>query len=327
MSLYSLFVDGFHVASQIAGHTPPTWETLADGGCGELSTVLDVRPGHVHYALRPGAKVALRFGAHAVYAGFLRDYNSETGELAASGMGSRSKMAIDPTGIPTLDVGVAITQAIARGWQVTNPSGISGSVAGTATEVKTVGELLSTFALETAQRWGVDGRRCIYLRTDPTSPTWRLAPGVAALGQTGEGSARALVGTYFDGTVTQALVVGDLDGDEDTVDLTDRGTLGVMQATAILNGTLAQTAGHVAWVNGVTVTRDQLTTIGGTPAALASVTAGQMMRLTGLPVLAAGALWVDVVIGRTRHTAGSDVIYLEPVNTAPRNLTDVLAAT
>jgi hypothetical protein len=76
------------------------------------------------------------------------------------------------------------------------------------------------------------------------------------------------------------------------------------------------------------VTADQLTTIGETPADLASVWGGQMVRIfaspTASPVMQ--AMWVDTLIGKTRYVGGADRIYLEPVNTAPRNYADVIAA-
>lgn len=324
---YALWIDGRHVASQIAGHTPPTWETLADGGCGELTTQLHLRPFQTHHALREGAHVALEFGGHPLYSGFLRDYDQQTGDVVAQGWFSREKHALDPFGAATLDLGLAIGQATARGWHVRNTLGVSGAVAGEADEPLLMSELLSRRAEELGMRAGVDAERTVYVRPDPTAPDWMLAPGAAVLGSTGEGAPTALLGRYFDGTANRTLLWGDTSGEEALADLTERGTLTAVQAGAILGGALALTTGQRAWVNGITVSEGQIaSTVGGTRAALMTVTAGQMLRLTGLPVLAAGALWLDAVIGKTRYTAGESEIYLEPVNTAPRTLVDVLAA-
>lgn len=330
LSGYALWIDGCHVATQItpgAGHSPPTWETLADGGCGELTTTLYLRPHQTHHALTPGARVTLRYAGLNLYSGFLRDYDQQTGDLVAQGWFSRQKRALDESGNATLNVATAIAQAQSRGWHVRNTLGVGGVVAGEVGEPLVMSELLTRRAEELGMRPGVDADRRVYIRPDPTTPDWMLAPGAAVLGSTGEGAPTALIGRYFDGTNNQTLLWGDTSGEEDLADLTERGTLTAIQAGAILGGALALSTAQRAWVNGITVSEGQImSTVGGTKAALMTVRAGQMLRLTGLPVLAAGSLWVDAVIGKTTYTAGARTITLEPVNTAPRDFASVLAA-
>lgn len=324
---YALWIAGCHVESQIADHSAPTWETLADGGCGELTTQLYLQPYQTHHALRKDAPVLLTFAGHPAYSGFVRDFNTETGELVAQGWSDRRKFALDGVGAATLDVGAALLHTPNRGWPVTNPHGISGSAMGEIDGPIYIGDLMARVAVDLGFRWGVDARAEAYIRPDPTVPDWLLAPGAATLGPTSEGQATALAGVYFDGIKNRTLVWGDYVGEEEVVSLTDRGTLTAIQVGVILGSILHQTTGQRAWVNGITVTADDLTAYaGGTRPALQTIVAGQMVRLTGLPVLSAGAMWVDVVIGKTRYTAGASTIYIEPVNTAPRNLVDVLAA-
>ena len=123
-----------------------------------------------------------------------------------------------------------------------------------------------------------------------------------------------------------ATAVGGSAGPVAAVNIADRGALTPVAAEAILSG-MIQRRGETQWVNGVELHREQFTTRGGTPAFLGGVTAGQMVRAHGLAAtFVAQAPWLDVVIGKTRYTAGEDTIYVEPINTAPRNFTDVIAA-
>lgn len=327
MTAYSLTVDGFDAAT-IAPYSPPVYETLADGGCGELTTTLGLPRWAEHAALRKNATVILRLGSLGVWHGYLTDYDRETGELVATGQAYRSKLALNGSGQATLSVGTAITQAIARGWDVTNPAAVSGTVNGTVEGVQTMAELLAAYATQTTQRWGVNGRGQVYLRADPTEPQWYLTPGAAVLSPTTEGQATSLAGRYLESDRSIATAyVGDPSGDEEPVDLTGRGILTLGQAQALLTSMLALTRTAPAWTAGIEVSAELVRTEGGTPAALAAITAGSVMRLTGLPVLAAGGLWVDALIGRTRYQAGAPTIYLEPISTAPRTLADVIAAT
>lgn len=320
-------VDGYP-ATEIAAHTPPTWETWADGGCGSASWEFALTARSQHQALRAGNIVEILCGPMPIWAGTLTDPDRTTWQCTAYGFAADGKnyLSLDGGGANTRDVGAAITEAIARGWRVSNPSGISGTSSGTAAANPiSMSQLLDEFCAQGGQRWGVDGARRLYVRSDPTSASWVASPGAAAFGSTTEDRAGRLYGRFLNSATSlyATAIVGA--GTEMPVDLSDRGAMTQAQAEAILSGMLTRDHDGPAWTNGVTLSREQIQTAGGTPAFLPAVRAGQMMRAHGLSN-AVNALALDVVIGKTRYTAGEDTIYVEPVNTAPRNAVDVWAA-
>lgn len=315
-------------ATEIAAHSAPTWETLADGGCGEATWEFALSMTSQHQALRPGTLVEILCGPLPVYSGLMMDVDRTTWQCTAYGLSANSKnyLALDNTESSTRDLYAAISRAIAVGWKVANVIPISGVVSGEATgNPISVGQLLDDAAVQNGQRWGVDHKRRLFIRSDPTQATWLASPGSAALGSSDEGRAGKLYGRYLDSGTDLYATASAGTGVELAVDLADRGAMTNAQAVEILNGMLTREHRGPAWTHGVTLSREQLQTIGGTPAFLASVRGGQMVRSLGMSN-AAQPLALDMVIGKTRYTAGEDVIYVEPVNTAPRNLTDVIAA-
>ena len=96
-----------------------------------------------------------------------------------------------------------------------------------------------------------------------------------------------------------------------------------IEAGVVLGGMLELDRSGPAWTNGATLTRDQITTMGGTPAFLPAIEGGQLMRSFGIPY-ARNALALDTVIGLARCTQGSDQIYVEPVNTTATGLADAI---
>lgn len=318
MSIW-LRVNGYP-ATEIAAHSPVTWETAADGGSFKASWAFALTMRSQHQALREGAPVELMCGPMPLFSGLLDYPDRTTWECTAYGYASQAQkfLALDGGGATTRDVGVAIAQAIARGWNVTNPQGISGSVSGTAAgNPVSVGQLLDEFAKQNGQRWGVNGRREIYVRPDPTSPMWLSSPGSAAFGVATEGKARRLAGRYLDsgsGTFQTAFAGAGIP-EEATDELLSREAMTNAQAVAILNGMLTLGKGGDVWTNGVTLTRDQLTTMGGSRAFLPAVRGGQLTRSFGL-AYASNGFALNTVIGKTRYTQGSSSIYLEPVNLA-----------
>ena len=164
------------------------------------------------------------------------------------------------------------------------------------------------------------------MRPDPSGPTLLAAPGSTMFSPANENAPKRLAGRYFDGTSNLTALAGSGAPEQD-VDLTDRGTLSLAAAEAVLAGMLSR-SGATGWVGSATLHREQLTTIGGQPANLASDLTGQMLRAHGVAEgFVAGAPWQDVVVGKTTYTAGDDSITIEPVNSAPRTLGDVIAAT
>lgn len=318
-------------ATEIAAHTPVTWETTADGGSFSASWAFALTARSQHQALRPGAMplVEVMCGPLPLFSGVLSDYDRSTGQCVAYGYASQAQKvpALDGSLANTRNLETAIAQAQGMGWNVTNPAPVAGTAAGDATgNPVSLAQLLGDYAEQTGQRWGVDGRRRVFMRPDPTSPTWLASPGAAAFGNSDEGRATRLLGRYLDsGTSTYETATAGSGIPVETVDLSDRGAITNTAAVAILNGMLARTHAGPAWTNGVVLSREQITTMGGTPAFLPAIRGGQLMRSFGL-ANAVNALALDAVIGKTKYTAGDDTIYIEPTNTAPRSAVDVWAA-
>lgn len=318
-------------ATEIAAHSPPTWEMLADGGCGSASWSFALSTTSQHPALRVRSLVQIMYGPMPVYTGLLTEPDRTTWECSAYGLSASLSgyLALNASGNPTLNVADAVGQASARpgfGWVGTNPWQVGGTVAGdTSGGPISIGELLDRRAMELGQRWGVDGMGCLFMRSDPTVPTLMTAPGAATFSPTDENAPRRLVGRYFNGTSYPVAYAGG-GVPEESRDLTDRGTLTQAQAEAIVGGELSR-LGSTGWVGSTTLPREQFMTLGGNPANFVDNHAGRMLRAHGLTSNAVSSTFAqDVVIGKTTYTAGENVITIEPVNAAPRTLTDVVAA-
>lgn len=333
MADVTLWVGGYP-ATEIAAHTPPTWETVADGGTGSISWAFALTPRSQHPALRPGSLVEVKAAAGVVARGSLVDPDRTTWECVAVGIHADRYLALDGAGNATRNLGDAIGQASARGWRVRNSHavGVGYTVPGTSSDVQTIQSLLDEAAASSGARWRILPDSRVHMAADPTTPTYVVAPDAVVFGTTDETAVTHIVGRYDTGagyatTVRPSLATAAGNRVEETLDLTSRGTLTLSQANTIIDGVLAD-RGKVGFVNGVTLNREQIMTPGGTPVFLPRVRAGAMARAQGLVAAQASvqAPWLDFIIGKTRHTAGEDTIYVEPANTAPRNLVDVIAA-
>lgn len=323
-----------------------------DGACGmyEAQWTMPLPLGFEHLLLRRGSLVELMDGPyrvgsplilsepargtglddpwHFVATGIGREVEGENSFYAFDG-------SLNTTAIPT----TAVDQAIARGWRIAgrDASVPSTQVGATSTtpELETVGTLLNTSSDLLTKRWGVGQDNLLYYYSDPTTPTWQVTPGAAALGTADDGyasavyvryidSATGIAGTWGQGDAQQAAAYGVR---EAPVDLT---SLGAMTATAAQNyaiGILAKSKGRLAWTNGLTVTSSELLTIGGVPASLSMVEAGQMVRIHGIfsPLLEYnGQTWLDIVIGETRYVDGAQTIDISPLGMAARDLAAIV---
>lgn len=323
-------------AWDIAAHTAPTYETGADDGCLSATFAMNLSPRTQHQLLREQTLVEVMCGSVPMWCGEIEDYDRSTGEVVCRGLAAtlRPKLSLDGSGAATRDVGVAVAQAMARGWKGANPYTVGASVTvpgspgTTGGDPTTMGSLLDDLAewFPGGLRWQVG--RLGHLATvvpGPAEARWMARPDAAAFGTTTENTARYLAGRYFNGTTYETAYAGTPGPNEETVNLVDKGTLTQTQAEDFLKGRLKRT-GVTGWINGVTLSREQFRTLGDSTAFLGAVRGGQTMRAHGLPYSVTQSLFLDVEIGKTRYTAGEGVIYVEPVNTAPRVLVDVLAA-
>lgn len=320
-------VDGY----SIGAHTAPTWETLADGGCGAASVAFSTPTRAPHRALRKGARLEVMYGARPVYTGKVTEFDRQTGEVHAKGLGLwlYDVLALDDTGANVRFLNAALTEAIAAGrWDGANPYNVGGTVNGDATgNPVSIGQLFDEYCEQTGQHWGTGANGHPRLYVAPTDPVWTVTPDSAVFGETTEDAPTYLAGRYDDGTgVFKTAFAGTPGvGPESVEDLTERGTLTQAQAEGILSGMLARRTSR-AWVNAADLTSDQITTVGGTSAFLPAVRAGQLMRSFGAGYLDDGALSLTTMIGKTTYTAGSPTIRVEPLNKAPRSAVEVWAA-
>lgn len=315
-------------ATEIAPPSAPTFSFGADGGCLEASFAFSLSARSQHQVLRPGSYVEILAGLVPLWTGILAEPDRSTWECHAYGLAAslRGYLALTSGGASTRDLGQAITEAAVRGWRGSNAAAVVGTATGDATgNPVTVGTLLDDYAEQTGQRWGTNGRGVLYMRPDPTIPTMTTSPGAAAFSPTDEGAQKRLAGRYFNGTIDATAFAGTGAPEED-VDLTDRGTLTQAEAEAILAGILARRKG-TSWTGSATLHREQFMTMGGQALNLSGNHTGQLLRVQGLSESVVSASpWIDVVVGKSTYTAGSEFITIEPVNSAPRGLADVIAA-
>lgn len=323
-------------ANLIAPHSAPTWETLADGGNGAASWEMGKSAKFQHQALAPDSLAEILLGPKRVWFGRIDDYDRLTGAVAGRGIHTDTLgiPAFDSGGNPTRLAAAALTTAVAPpwSWQMVDPEGHAtamGSAAGDDTSPMMLHSLLDQIAAQNGKRWGQDASGALYYRSDPTVPTWLVAPETAAFGTTGEGAASHLVGQYDSGGGVLSVVRGTSVGAAraEVVDLTGRGVMSEAQVVELLDNALAQMKPRYSWVNGVEIPLSRVTTMGGTPAHGASVRAGTMVQAHGFATAGSfSSLVMRDVIGKTRYTAGASSIYIEPVDVAPRTFTDVIAA-
>jgi hypothetical protein len=96
-------------------------------------------------------------------------------------------------------------------------------------------------------------------------------------------------------------------------------------AQSIADQILALAKGRLSWTNNLTVTSNELLTMGGVPASLSKVAedvgTGCMVRLNGINndlLEYNGQTWLDIIIGEAKYADGAQTIDLNPMGLAPR---------
>ena len=326
--------------SSVAPWGDLTYSTLADGGCGQASWNMQLPRGSRHRSLRRGGIVEVRAGTQNLFKGVLAepDDNDEGWAFHADGLYTEGTgyMAFDAALNTTSTPDTAIDQAIARGLRWNRPTSIGSTpfVNGDATEgLQSVPQLLDDYAQSVSKRSGVDAAGNVFMRSDPTLPTWHMTPGSGVFGLADDEYASDVYLRYF--TTTLALATAHA-GDaaaaarfgrkEYAIDGRDLGPLTGPVADGYAAGFVAKGASRLGWTNSLTPSRWQLTTAGGTPAFLPAVKGGQMVRLHGVLDDQGRPLpYVDFVIGEATYSAADDTVTIAPVGLAARSLTDVLA--
>jgi hypothetical protein len=205
--------------------------------------------------------------------------------------------------------------------------------------LNTVAALLGASATVNGQRWGVGQDNVLAFTADPTTPTYQITPAAVALGTSDDNYASTVkvryldstTGTYLTRTATNASVAARFGVKQYMVDVTDRGAMSSTTAQSIADQTLALAKGRLSWTNNLTVTSNELLTMGGVPASLSKaaedVGTGCMIRLNGINndlLEVNGQTWLDIIIGEAKYADGAQTIDLSPIGLAPRDLASVV---
>jgi len=323
-------------------------------GMYEASCTFPLPPDFEHATLRRGSLFELMEDGYRVGCPLVLSDPSKGTEpgqpwtLTATGIGrdvegSDAFTALDGSLNTTAIPSTAATQAKARGWRITT---VGASVPVTAVGASSTTEgLNSTGALLTAageglgQRWGVDREGTLFFSIDPGSPAYQTVPNAVTLSTADDNYATTVFGRYLDLATgsyltvqaTNAPVATVFGRKEYNVDLTPLGKIATATAQGFADGILARSKGRLAYTNSITVSSQQLLTMGGGRANLTQVAEdvgqGCMVRLHGITsdLLAfTGKTYLDVVIGEARRRDGEDLIDLAPVGLAARDLAAVV---
>ena len=289
-----------------------------------------------HPALVYGAKVDLFLGPICIWTGTLDEPNWDAGEFVAIGVGrdAEDAVALDPAGNASTKPNEVIDAAIARGvlsWTRvgsfgTTPVGQKSDTDG----LVTIQSVLDAWAQENNSRWLVnESRQLVIAPVDETKPTWFVVPGSGVLGSAADERVDRLFVRYIDSTTGRRETASypsstPAGGVERSVMSIGRGPKTPAQAAAIARTEWDKLQGRSGWTNGLTLTRGQVTTPGGTVADLALVKAGDTLRLLGVPDARGLAQNTDIVIEDTDYDWTDDELQANPVGLAARDEESVL---
>ena len=337
----SLRVGGRWCHVETAPHSPPVWSTTAQGGCGGASWTFHLPPTAMPIGVRKGAIVEIFEGAQRVYLGRIRSIDRDSWGVTASGLYD------DLIGIPALasaggnaTMNLATALAAARSapfnWPGRNTRGEVGTVHGGTTDVLMVSRLAEMWAEQSGEHVGVDEWGEFYSTAPATAPKWLIHPAaneVELSSGTDEtynlylGRYRTS-GGYANAYSTPPVPEGEL-ASTGIVDLTQRGVLSALDATAILTKLRDLTADRPTWTNEMTLTSSQIRTIGGQPAPLSMVRGGDRARVVGLSAAQQaeiGSPYLDVTLASVTHPEDRDQIVVEPAGALPLTLEAAMEA-
>ena len=344
MSAFSLRSAGYWLASVAPfGDLAVTWR-YGDGGGGlaEVSWSMDLPYDYDHPALRNGALVELFDGGQRVgMAKLAEPGRTETGRsFTALGVYREAEkfLCFDSSGTTSTIPNEAVDQAALRGCILTRGESLTDNaiVTGSVTEgLNYLADLLDAYAVETSQYWRVDGNGKIFAEPPPITPTWQLIPGVVDPQPASDGWATRLFGRYQTSGTLHTATAADAAAEarwggrrEQGIDLTALGSIDSTRAGNRLAGLLARGKAKLSIADRLEVNRYQLQTMGGQPADLSMVRAGQVVRIHGLAAYSQwldGNPWMDMPLGEVTWVDGADTITLAPINMAATSYEDLLA--
>lgn len=308
-----------------------------------------------HPLLRRGTLVsfmdgAAQVGSQAVLAqparggGYGQPWQLTATGVATEVTGDASWFAFNGSSAATADAQVAVDAAITNGlpWAGRDPSVPAGVFGGAgASDIPfTIGGLLSGIGDRDNKRWGVGSDGLVRFMSDPTTPTLQVTPDVVSLGVADDDYASVVRTVRIDSTsglpgytispASPSLVEQKFRRREYLFDTTDLGPISGATAQALGDGFLAKAKGRMGWLDKVSVTTNELLTMGGVPANLLTaaeqVGTGLMVRVHGMfddLVDFTGTPYLDLVMGQADYVEGSEVLDLAPLGFVARDLASV----
>lgn len=304
-------------------------------GCYQAEWSMLLKPGQRPTAIERDVPVEVYEDGWLIWAGTLPEPDWSASEFVAQGYARQAE------GVPALtDTGTtstpdaAIDYAIGQGWvSWSRPSSISSTPLTAGDETATsngLNELLDAWSDEAGQRWYVTPDRVVRKASDPTSPSFLIHPDADVLGVASEAVARTLVGEWNDAAGNLQITIVGSGRPIQIVDLIKRGVADSGRATTVLTNMLAKTGALGGWTNGLTLTRDQITTLGGVHPHLGHVgelvAGGCMIRLLGQADPRGVEMHTDVVVGEAIWDVEGRTITLNPVGMAARDFPSIVEA-
>lgn len=280
-----------------------------------------------------------------IWSGFMDEPSDQTGSYSASGLAKAAYRypALNGSGLPTTIPNTAIDQAITNGLAWTrvmsfDAAALSSDLQG---EHPDLGTLLDAWTAKQDEQWRLTDRGgYVEHYTQPTTPTWVLAPGFS-LGTEASEYVSHLAGMRLDVlTVTtpsgsastrRVVAVPEVGDDDaatkwgyrsDVVDLTELGVISEAFAQSILNGMRKRGRHRFGWNGSLLVRTGQIFGPYGAPARISMPRGGDVVRMPrfwddtqDFANHAYADLWIDRVVLRP----GDDTVELQPVGMKSRS--------
>jgi hypothetical protein len=289
-----------------------TYSSSWPGGCLTATWTIDVPADFAHPALLPGRLVDIYAGCHRVWTGRMREPDrGAPWTCHAEGLQGicGDYVAIDNTGAGVQNPNTALAQAKVRGIPLlgSNPATLpTPTLAVNASS--NLADLLNAVAAAQGQRWGVFADQLVTMTVDPTTAHYIYLL-QDSFGRTLDGYATHIYGIYLDSATTPprpkvvaastnpattaTLPFGRI---EASIDLTGDGPMTSANAQTLINSAASLLGQRLNTTGSLTIQPGQLLDVGGLPAALASLQAGQAIRLVGTSP--------DTVLGEVNYSVG-----------------------
>jgi hypothetical protein len=335
-------------ASDLGGVGEVQWETEWPFGCTKASWQVAMPPNSsLVNAARVGADVQIYDGPILTWGGYLSEFEvaDDVWTFHATGYYRLAEhhLALDATGAPTSVPLTAVTEDIARGWNVTNLAALSSSPLSATSETvefNTVRAVLDLAAEVLGQRWKIDEARRLTMAADPTTPRWFLDNGEALRSTADEDYLTAIYARFVLAVTGGEPTAWDVGSAENTpatanlrreqpLDLTPLGLTTEAAADAEAAARLSLAGTRHGYTSGLEIAYGDLVVSGGAPVRLGQVKAGEMLRAFNVADPAgqvALGLTQDIVIGRTSYTDGAETLAVTPVDLTPRSMSTILAS-